>query len=121
VEWQEADGYEADEKDDGEGTKAVIIEVIMQDDHGHLAGQAEAPDKEKDQADSVQLMMDELVVLVHLEDEGVVEVVLPEGLHSESCCYQDENQDGSEVVYVDSRCQYGPIILSFLLIILGGE
>jgi len=46
-----------------------------------LEGQATQPDGGKDKGNSVNLVVDKLVVVVTLEDELVVDIVFPENLN----------------------------------------
>ena len=83
VDGHEAEGKEEDEQDDGEVLHLAVLELRLQLDHGDLPGEAHEPHESEDQGHSVQLVMDELVVLVDLEDESVVDVVSAENLHGE--------------------------------------
>ena len=58
-------------------------------------------------------MVNQLVVLVNLEYEGVVDVVATEYLHSEACSEKDEADDCGEVVSVHTRINLTPIITSW--------
>ena len=75
---------ESEEKDYGEVLHVAVVELRGKFDHSDLPSETHEPDKTEDEGHSVQLVVDQFVVLVDLEDEGVVYIVAAEDLHSES-------------------------------------
>jgi len=78
MEWHDAHCNEADEEYDREILHLAVIELGSKLDHCDLPGETPEPNEEEDDADTVQLVMYELVVLIDLKDERIVDVVAAE-------------------------------------------
>jgi len=102
VEGEHTDQQERQEQEQAEDAVDGVLELLVVDDLGHFGRETHDPDEREDQGDPVELVVDQLVVLVHLEDERVVYVVLAEHLNGHACCVQDETQDRREVEHVDA-------------------
>ena len=89
----QAEGHEEDQKNDREVLNVTVIKLRSKLDHSYLPSKAAEPDKCEDQGDSVQLVMDQLVVLVDLENERVVNAEAAENLNAETRGKQDEAND----------------------------
>ena len=85
MEWCQAHRDKRHKEDDGEVLHVTILKLRGELDHGNLPCQAKEPNEDKDQCHPVKLVMDQLVVLVNLEDEGVVDVEASEDLYGEAC------------------------------------
>ena len=54
-------------------------------------------------------MVNKLVILIHLEYERVVDIVASEDLHCETRAEENEDDDESEVVRIDTSVDLSPI------------
>ena len=89
----QAEGHEENQKNDREVLDVTVVKLWCKLDHSYLPSQAAEPDKCEDQGDSVQLVMDQLVVLVNLEYERVVNAEAAEYLNAETRGEEDEAND----------------------------
>jgi len=87
----------------------AVVEFWGKLDHRNLPSQAQEPHEGENERHSVKLMMDQLVVLIDLEDEGVVDVVAAEDLHSEAARVEDEADDCREIIGVHSSVYLVPV------------
>ena len=71
----------------------AFVELRAELNHCDLPREAAYPDKRKEDADAVHLVVDQLVVLIHLEYERIVDVVASEYLNGEARREQDEAND----------------------------
>ena len=76
----------------------AVIEFWRELDHGHLPSETEKPYKGKDDGDTVELVVNEFIVLVDLKNEGVIYVVSTEDLHAQPCRKEYEADYSSKVV-----------------------
>ena len=102
VERHEADDEEEDEQTDGEVLDRTVSEVRVQFDLGYLPRQAEEHDQKQEGRYSVELVMDDqlLVDLIELENENIVNIVAPEDLNGKPSAKKHENQRCQEVIGV---------------------
>ena len=109
---QEAEGEKTDEESNWKVLHVAVIEFWRELNHGNLPRQTEEPHKGKYDGDSVELVVNEFVVLVNLKNEGVIYVVSTEDLYAESCRKEYEADYGSKVVGVTACIYLFPVIFS---------
>ena len=93
VERHDTHSNERHQKDNGEVLHLAFIEFRAELNHCDLPREAAYPDEGKEDADAVHLVVDQLVVLIHLEYERIVDVVAAEYLNGEPRRKQDEAND----------------------------
>ena len=81
----EAECQEQDKKNNREVLYLAIVKFWLQFNHGDLPGETHKPEESEDQGNSVQLMMNQLIVLVDLKDKCIVNVVAAEDLNGKAC------------------------------------
>lgn len=80
-----------------------------------LEGQATQPDGCKDKGNSVDLVVDKLVVVVTLEDELVVDIVFPENLNIYSGRYHYENDTPCENETLNVGIKLIPVLFAICI------
>ena len=109
VEWHEAHNDERGEQDHRKVLHVTVVEFRCQLDHGDLPSEAREPDKREDEGDPVELVVNELVVLIDLKDEGVVNVEPAEDLNCEAHRKQHKADHCCENIGVHSRIDLVPV------------
>ena len=71
----------------------AFVELRAELNHCNLPREAANPDEGKEDTDAVHLVVDQLVVLIHLEYKRIVDVVAAEYLNGEARREQDEAND----------------------------
>ena len=109
---QEAEGEKADQESDWKVLHVAVIELWRELDHCNLPSETEKPYKGKYDGDTVELMVNEFVVLIDLKNEGVIYVVSTEYLYAKSCRKEYEADNSSKVVSITACINLCPIIFS---------
>lgn len=87
----------------------TVVKFRRQLDHGDLPCETEEPNECKDDCNSVELVMYQFVMLVHLKYESVVDVVAAEDLNCETSTEQNEAYYSREIVRVNACVNLAPI------------
>ena len=113
----EADEDVRDEQADREPLDLVVVEVIGKLDHGDLPRKATEPNEQKEGRNSVELVMNDLVLLIFVdfEDEDVVDIEAAEDLNCEACAEQNEADCRQEVICVHARVESSPVYCIFVV------
>ena len=90
----------------------AVIEFWRELNHGNLPCETEKPHKGKYNGDSVELVVNEFVVLVDLKNECVIYVVSTKNLNAKTCRKEYEADHSSKVVGVTTCIYFVPIVLS---------
>ena len=78
----------------------TVVKLRIELNHCNLPCETSEPKESEDDGDSVQLVVNQFVVLVDLEDKCVIDTVASKYLDGESCSEQYEADDRSDDVDV---------------------